>query len=186
MRDGEPEVRQGLGEGVHGNRAWPREDKSGVGNREAEQRPVREKRREKHSPLSPLDPEPEPYGPGTLLLSLSRCALLGSLRAPHSSTLLVCMSPFPLLAPLDVRPSTTPPSLSPLCSNTICCLPAPLPIDPKGPSLKASHHAWLCVLSPSSYSSDIPSVDASPSWSPPELGLKIVHSHGDISPNAGL
>ena len=31
MRDGEPEVRQGLGEGVHGNRAWSREDKRGVG-----------------------------------------------------------------------------------------------------------------------------------------------------------
>ena len=52
----------------------------------------------------------------------------------------VSMSPFPLLAPLDILPFTTT-SFPPLCSKTVCWFPASLSIDPKGPSLKASHRA---------------------------------------------
>ena len=70
----------------------------------------------------------------------------------------VSMSPFPLLAPLNILPFTTT-SFPPLCSSTVCWIPASLSIDPKGPSLKASHRAWLCVLSLSSCSGDIPSVN---------------------------
>ena len=70
----------------------------------------------------------------------------------------ISMSPFPLLAPLDILPFTAT-SLPPLCSNTVCCLPASLPIDPKGPSLKASHRAMLCIPSRFSCSGDIPSVN---------------------------
>ena len=149
--------------------ACPREDKSGVGNRGAEQRPVREKReRGAFTSFTSLDPEPEPSGPGTLSFSRSLAAPClvhypvlsskGSLLV-YSPSLGDCisMSPFPLLAPLDILPFTTA-SFPPLCSNTVCCLPASLPIDPKGPSPKASHHTWLCVVSLSSCSGDIPSV----------------------------
>ena len=50
------------------------------------------------------------------------------------------MSPFPPLVPLNVLPFTTT-SFSPLSSSPSCCLPAYLPIDPPGPSPKASRLA---------------------------------------------
>ena len=135
-----------------------------LGNRGAEQRPVREKRERETLTTWILSWH---LTARELSLSLAlRLAWLATqyslLSAPHSSSPglgdCISMSPFPLLAPLDILPLTTP-SFPPVCSNTVCCLPASLPIDPKGPSPKASHHTWLCVVSPSYYSGDIPSVD---------------------------
>ena len=66
--------------------------------------------------------------------------------------------PFPPLVPLDVLPFTTT-SFPPLCSSPSCCLPVYLPIDPQGPSPKASCPAWLCIPSRSSCSGGIPNVN---------------------------
>ena len=165
MRDGEPEVRQGLGEGVHGNRAWSREDKRGVGQQRS--RTETGQREEGERNTHHLDPELAPHGPGTLSFSRSAPCLVGHpVLSSEGSSLVyspglgdcISMSPFPLLAPLDILPFTAT-SLPPLCSNTVCCLPASLPIDPKGPSLKASHRAMLCIPSRFSCSGDIPSVN---------------------------
>ena len=100
-------------------------------------------------------------GNSSISLAASRCITFFAgfyypLLSPKSSSPVyspdpyynVSTSPFPFLVPLDVLPFTSPP-FPPLCSNCIRCLPASLPTDPTGPSLKASRLAWLCIPPPS-------------------------------------